>query len=233
MKRSISLVRLFTLALMLGQLTLNSCKKNSTVTPSITINGTNYPIVKIGNQTWTAINYNGPGGIADTSKNSLKAGKFYTASEANIISLPLGWRVPTEADYQGLLQSLGTVSSSSLYAYILSSDGTKHLKAKSNWDVNPGDNSTGFNAIAAGFGGNNFISRQHQAAVFWSSTVMPANGKTPASQYAAGIFGFTYTPIVDPFVNKNVQPVTVDETDIYALPDITDYRCSIRFVKDN
>jgi len=65
--------------------TLFSCSKSSNTKPTtantVTINGTAYNTVTIGTQTWTAVNYNGAGGVNynNSTTNNLNRISRYTS----------------------------------------------------------------------------------------------------------------------------------------------------------
>ena len=130
-----------------------SCKKTATsikpLNPSVTINGKAYPTVAIGQQTWTTVNYDGPGGISDSSLNEGTFGKFYTLGELTSLNLPAGWRLPTQADFQGLLTLQGPLTTTLQGIPGLDSAATSHLMAKNSW-IYPSDDRSGFNAEPAG-----------------------------------------------------------------------------------
>ena len=89
---------------------LISCDDESTDTPKdqVTIEGKPYPYVKIGDQLWTASNYEGPGGVTyDASNTRPEYGKYYLKTELDAIAVPAGWRIPTLEDYSKLAQSYG------------------------------------------------------------------------------------------------------------------------------
>jgi len=121
--------KLLFLAFVIGT-TLSSCSKKSNPKPTntVTINGASYATVSIGTQTWTSVNYNGPGGTINTSLNEAIYGKYYTIAEMQAISLPTGWRVPTEADFVTLLKSQGNVTQQSDGTIELASLGIKGFK---------------------------------------------------------------------------------------------------------
>ena len=83
-------------------------KKNETKAPAntVSIGGDNYNTIVIGTQTWTATNYNGPGGLVG----------LYTIAQATAISLPAGWRLPAKNDFDNLLKLAGGTQDS--YGYV-------------------------------------------------------------------------------------------------------------------
>jgi len=132
---------------------LAACTKKKNVNPpvgtTVSINGTAYPIVTIDSQTWTAVNYNGPGGVNynDTSLNDPVFGKLYTYAETEAITLPVGWRLPTAADFNTLIKDI-----SSEYPDAHTSRGLAlALMSKSTWYGGLATNTTGFNAVAGGY----------------------------------------------------------------------------------
>jgi hypothetical protein len=102
--------KVFTLVIIATVVLLSCSKKNNDPIPlnlksadsTVTIGGDVYPVVKIGTQTWTSVNYRGPGGIFNTGymdTYNVQHGKLYTPQEANQIILPAKWRLPTYDDY--------------------------------------------------------------------------------------------------------------------------------------
>lgn len=190
---------------------LSACsKKSNDPTPSgmVTINGTNYGTVVIHRQTWTAVNYNGPGGVnyGNSSRNNSFLGKLYTFDEAEAVVLPAGWRLPTTDDFE-TLQSLG--------------DG-KSLMSKTSWTIGGGNDSSGFSAKPAGYYNKSSFAGLGTDAVFVSN-VSPT-------------LTIPYIPHVQSFdvfqINPSgKQPITYAfVTDILTVS--TD-RGALRFVKDN
>jgi uncharacterized protein (TIGR02145 family) len=121
-----------------------SCSKQSSQPQpddpnSVTIGETKYPIIKIGSQTWMAVNYNGAGGTNynESSINDPKYGKLYTYQEITSIKLPTGWRLPTTEDFSILIRTYkGDV---------------KPLLSTTGWNEKLGTNSSGFNVFPAGY----------------------------------------------------------------------------------
>ena len=145
-------------------LLFNSCSKSSTgskatTTNSVSINGTAYPTAVIAKQTWTTTNYSGDGGGLG----------LYTFAQAEAISLPTGWRLPTKSDYNGLLELAGGIVNSD--GYVLNANALE-LMSKSTWSGNTATNSLGFNATSSGFATTpgTELGGQGNNATIWSSS---------------------------------------------------------------
>lgn len=113
------------------------------------INGVKYRTVKIGDQTWMAENVADPTtGVWYNNDQStyepLGYGKLYTQSEADALaSAASGWHLPTKADYETLLTTVGGASQ------------YNKLKSTTGWiGDNNGTNESGFNGYPAGYGWN-------------------------------------------------------------------------------
>jgi uncharacterized protein (TIGR02145 family) len=205
--------------------TISACSKksNAPVTPTIVyINGADYPIVVIGNQTWTASNYDGAGGeVFDNNIDTPANGKLYTIAEAEAIPLPNGWRLPNEQDLMNLLAAQGVTEPFAGTDLLNPAHGApvKALMSTTGWINGNGTNSSGFNALPVGFYGMGYNTQQ---SFQWQATnavfiTTATNGSIPLSfniyQYnPAGLNNIAYL------------------TNILVLP--TD-RGSVRFVKDN
>lgn len=157
---------------LIAGITLASCsKKSNTPKPqannTVTINGTAYTTVKIGSQTWTAVNYNGAGGLNyNNSDTNIPAnGKLYTLAEAKAIAIPDGWRLPTQDDYTTLL------ASSSAFG----------LMAKTSWTIGGGTNSSSFNALAVGYNHHDAFDGAGTDAVFITTSELADYPGIPAS----------------------------------------------------
>ena len=147
--------------------------KNGAAKPeyAVTINGQNYPTVVIGSQTWTSVNYNGPGGVNynNSANNDPVYGKLYSYSEAKAISPPLGWRLPTQSDFSTLFITLGVSPDNQNYFVLPDSTGRK-LMSTTTWANGTGNNMTGFNAVGSGFVVNgNFSNLGHITNILTSS----------------------------------------------------------------
>jgi uncharacterized protein (TIGR02145 family) len=216
------------LLMLAAMLLFTSCSKKNTDSPTpttttstITINGTDYGTVVIGTQTWTTVNYNGTGGVNFNAgaTNNIVYGKLYTLDEANAISLPTGWRVPTNADIEKLVTFLG--GSRNTYGHVVGDATlTTKLMSKDSWTNGSGTNSTGFNAYPGGD--------------FYSSNWL-----------AYGIGGYFITSTVSYTVPTNPQINILDivhskDTHTEETSTVTDQyayhttdRYSVRFIKDN
>src|SRR5882757_7156132 len=115
--------KVFTLVLIAVTALLSCSKKNNEPAPvnlksadsTVTVAGEVYPVVKIGSQKWTSVNYRGPGGIFNTgflSGDNVMHGKLYTTEEAGQSVLPAGWTIPTYDDYLAMLITKGAKQNS-------------------------------------------------------------------------------------------------------------------------
>jgi uncharacterized protein (TIGR02145 family) len=144
---------LLSVLLLLTTFALVSCsKKNSDNTPvedknSVKINGVTYPTVTIGSQIWTSVNYKGPGGYSAAETDIY--GSYYTRSQANAITLPVGWRVPSISDYNKLISNFTSIKDSQ-GNYLLIDGSAEALCASSGWQSRQGTNTSGFNALPSG-----------------------------------------------------------------------------------
>jgi len=186
---------------------LASCSKKADVTPTqntdkVTINGSDYATVKIGTQTWTAVNYNGSGGVNynGSTTNDAVNGKLYTIAEAKAIALPTGWRLPTSDDFTKL--------------YTAQSSDAKALMAKTTWATANGTNTSGFNAVAAGYYSNSKYDGTGTDATFITSSTLVQYQGIPAS--------------FNIFQENGTTSATLSD-----MVKLSTDRGSLRFVKDN
>ena len=136
------------------------------VTKTITIEGTAYPIVEIGTQTWTSANYAGPGGVGyDDASSRPEFGKYYLRAELASIVLPAGWRIPTQEDYKKLAQFYGITVPSQL----TDTEKIASLISKTEWNNVTGTNTSGFNAYPAGYIFGESPPIDGDIAEFWTS----------------------------------------------------------------
>ena len=222
--------RFILLTLITGSTLLSCSKKSNNPQPqtftTVTIDGTDYHIVKIGTQTWTTVNYNGTGGVNynNVSGNFRGSGKLYTYSEATSIPLPNGWRLPTKTDCNKLILYVGGTLDANGNG--TASGSTAGKLADPNWAWVSASNSSGFyaypfgyyNSVTSTFQGTNGDTSNYNAhtgiATYWTSS--PITNSTS--------YGFA---IASTLVN-NVSVLNA-YLDSFQLAD----RLSVRFVKDN
>jgi uncharacterized protein (TIGR02145 family) len=136
-------------------------------TDSVQINGYTYPTRLIGSLRWTTINYRGPGGIPHgTGTEKPIYGRYYTNAEARSITLPDGWRVPTEADWVTLVQSQGVVLENNSAR---KQEAVKKLLSTTNWRSIPGTNASGFDAHPTGYSTSNLPPQDGNVVEFWAT----------------------------------------------------------------
>ena len=213
--------KVFTLVTITAIAFLSCSKKNNDPIPlnlkavdsTVTISGDVYPVIKIGTQTWTSVNYRGPGGIFNTGfmdAENVQHGKLYTTQEAGQVVLPAGWRLPSYDDYLTLLIARGARQNSD-GSYSATLAVAQSLMATTGWEEGGGNNYSGFTAMPTGFYHlDNFYGTGNGA-----SFLHTAIAGTPPD------LGFTIGPGPDgkPFIYLGI--VLLDED-----------RCSLRFVKD-
>lgn len=200
---------------------LASCSKKSdpnaaTNATMVTIDRTTYQTTVIGSLRWTNANYNGSGGVNydNVTGNLVSAGKLYTLAEAQAVLLPPGWRLPTRADYNQLLKSVGASTDQDGDSV---GDSTVTRKLVSGWTYANGNNATSFGASPFGYynsAADSFIGKG-DATAFWTSTPVPNN----TMYYGFGI---------DNYLVNGQRPLT-SYLDYWRPAD----RLSLRFVKDN
>jgi uncharacterized protein (TIGR02145 family) len=132
----------------------------------LTYEGQDYRTIKIGNKRWMAenLNYNFPnGGISycyenDTS-NCTRYGRLYTWFDATR-ACPAGWHLPSDDDWEELVQAAG------------GSVAAKNLKSKSGWDgTGNGTDELGFSALPGGYRlWNNTFGDIGRRGDWWSAT---------------------------------------------------------------
>jgi uncharacterized protein (TIGR02145 family) len=169
------------LALSVSVLFASCSKKSNNAQPTdlnqVTISGTSYSTVKIGTQTWTSLNYNGPGGVnyGNVTGDLVGSGKLYTYAEATAVQLPSGWRLPTKDDVNKLLASIGgTKNTDGNYEATGSIAG--HL-VQQEWPYAYEDDSMGFHAYGFGYYnsvGSGSFEYKDQMTAFWTSSPVPA-----------------------------------------------------------
>jgi uncharacterized protein (TIGR02145 family) len=211
-----------------------ACKKNTDNANSVnvTISGSVYPIVTIGRQQWTTVNYYGPGGkdLSLPSPND-NYKKYYTIDDLKNLTLPNGWHVPTKDDFNKLLSNY-TQQRDTLGNFVADSSAAVKLMSTSGWYIQNdlstlGTNESGFNAYPAGYYIDPMYTDIYPGYYAWflTSTHLPADMVTFRAKY--------YTFIIsDLFGNTSVD----DKTMCYScLPGRTindDAAKSVRFVRD-
>ena len=138
-------------------------------------------------------------------------------TEAQAISLPSGWRLPTKADAEKLLTYLGATGSGSNG---IDGDATVSikLKSKSDWTYTQGNNSSGFNAFPAGDLNGNTYEGINLATTFWTSSA-----DQYSDQYVLIIANLPDGPNIEDAAGMDYIPTS----------SIGNFKTSIRFVKDN
>jgi uncharacterized protein (TIGR02145 family) len=186
---------------------VTACNEDESIVPnnSIRIEGKDYRTVTIGNQTWTAVNYNGPGGVPyDEAGSKPEYGKYYSKAELNAVILSEGWRIPTAEDYKQLAQQVGVPVPSQL----THGESIKALVSVAEWNHVQGTNESGFNAYPTGyiFGSSNPI--DGDIAEFWTSE------------------GYSFS------IQEAGANLTTLRVALYDSNNSPDYRFTVRFVKN-
>jgi uncharacterized protein (TIGR02145 family) len=137
-----------------------------------------YRTVKIGSQVWMAENlsYNAPGSIFynNDPKNGEKYGRLYNWETAMKAS-PTGWHLPSDEELKVLINFVGGKDAVG-----------KHLKAKSGWSDNKGQNGNGLDtygfaalpggiALPDGIGYSGWSSKVGNMGIWWSSSEYTSN----------------------------------------------------------
>jgi uncharacterized protein (TIGR02145 family) len=165
--------------------------------------GTEYPWVNIGTQTWMAENlkykfndtigqwcYNSAEGNCDTY------GRLYTWEKA-VIACPTGWKLPTDDEWKTLeiFTGMSASDADSLGWRITGSAGIG-LKAKKGWNSGGnGENTVRFSAIPSGIFEKNTYSSFGDIASFWSSSYSDETHAWGRGlvYHAEGVYRWKYT----------------------------------------
>ncbi|WP_183559742.1 FISUMP domain-containing protein [Mucilaginibacter sp. SP1R1] len=223
--------------LIIVALSFSACsKKNNNPIPppkttSVSISGDAYSTVVIGNQTWTSVNYSGPGGFTYGYGAGVAPitnyGKLYTMAEAKAIQLPTGWRLPTQADFLNLVIALGATqkdaSKQDFSSYDVPTKTITSLMSKTGWNYPNGTNTSGFNALPAGvYVEDNSGMGYVEYSDMGSDCIIMIPSDTDPEPF---VFGISST--------QNGK-LSIGEANInYNVSVGSDYRSSLRFVKDN
>lgn len=81
---------------------------------SVTIDGVEYPYMRIGNLLWLKKNLEVETTNSKVHPDHPEYGRYYSASAMESLVLPDGWRVPAKADFENLLTSFGEFSGDSV-----------------------------------------------------------------------------------------------------------------------
>jgi uncharacterized protein (TIGR02145 family) len=172
---------------------------------TVSIDGKVYETIIIGTQMWTADNYNGPGGLPYDEINSHpEYGKYYSMEELSLITLPEGWRIPTQDDYVTMAKALGI----DVPNHGSQTDALRGLISKTEWNHVSGTNQSGFNAYPAGYIFGTAPPIDGDIAEFWTS-----EGVTLSIQEAG----------------KELESLRIV---LYKSDDSPEYKFNVRFVRD-
>lgn len=173
---------------------------------SVTIQGKTYETVTFGDQTWTATNYAGTGGLAfDATNSKPEYGKYYTKAEVEAFVLPEGWRIPAIEDFEKLAQFHGIT----IPSHGTETEKIKTLTSLNNWNNVVGTNTSKFNIHPTGYMFGTVQAIDGDVAEFWM-----ANGLSLSIQEA----GLNLSQLRMVVYDSNNSP---------------DYRFTVRFVKNN
>jgi uncharacterized protein (TIGR02145 family) len=123
--------------------------------------GQSYSVVKIGNLTWMAenLNFETAGSFCPEgdSRNCKRLGRLYSWAEASSVC-PEGWRLPTKADFEALVNAASGDDAQSLSPSLAQSSSQSRagaaLKSRDGWfKKGNGSDEFGFNALPAGYRG--------------------------------------------------------------------------------
>lgn len=149
--------------------------------------GQSYDVVKIGNLSWMAENLNYATEMSfcpeGDSRNCKRLGRLYTWAEAKTVC-PEGWRLPTKADFEALVNAASGDAARPLAGAA--------LKSRDDWfKKGNGTDDFGFNALPAGYRGAVLKTDDGTVtggkfdgiggyAYFWSATEDPENPESNA-----------------------------------------------------
>jgi uncharacterized protein (TIGR02145 family) len=123
----------------------------------------------------------------------------------NAITLPEGWRIPTEEDYRALAEHVGIAT---IPTTLADSEKIEDITSKAHWNNTAGTNTSGFNAYPTGYIFGNSLPIDGDIAEFWT-----AGGLTLSIQEA----GANLSSLRMVFYQSDTSP---------------DYRFTVRFVRD-
>jgi len=174
-----------------------------------TRDGQVYNTIQIGNLIWMSENlrYNLPGSFENPANTEIKYGRLYNWKQAQEVC-PEGWQLPTDADWKSLERIFGMALNDLEKKYHRGKAIGTALKSAKYWIRGSGTNSSGFNALPAGYYAeyDKTFKEFGESAVFWSSS---------------GING----------IYKTYRYLLADSTTIYTNESKKEYAYSCRCVK--
>jgi uncharacterized protein (TIGR02145 family) len=174
-----------------------------------TRDGQVYNTIQIGNLIWMSENlrYNLPGSFENPANTEIKYGRLYNWKQAQEVC-PEGWQLPTDADWKSLERIFGMALNDLEKKYHRGKAIGTALKSVKYWIRGSGTNSSGFNALPAGYYAeyDKTFKEFGESAVFWSSS---------------GING----------IYKTYRYLLADSTTIYTNESKKEYAYSCRCVK--
>jgi uncharacterized protein (TIGR02145 family) len=140
-----------------------------------------YSTILIGNLVWMSENlrYNLPGSLENPAFKDKKYGRFYNWKQAQEVC-PEGWQLPSDADWKSLERIQGMALNELNKKYHRGKSIGTSLKSEKDWIRGSGNNSSGFNALPAGYYAayDKSFRELGESAVFWSSSGINGNYKT-------------------------------------------------------
>ena len=138
-----------------------------------TRDGQVYNTIQIGNLIWMSENlrYNLPGSFENPANTEIKYGRLYNWKQAQEVC-PEGWQLPTDADWKSLERIFGMALNDLEKKYHRGKAIGTALKSAKYWIRGSGTNSSGFNALPAGYYAeyDKTFKEFGESAVFWSSS---------------------------------------------------------------
>lgn len=170
-----------------GEVSAQTITLTQAAAPSVTIDGTKYPTVTIGTQTWMAANYSGSTSGVYYNNDAANAayGKLYTSAEAQALTPPTGWHLPTLAEYKTLFESQGVVFSGdnvtgNAYSSVAE---LRKLMSTTGWKSTQGTNASKFNGMPSGYFEGGTFGHKGESFVYWTATA------SSGYQIYFGLFG--------------------------------------------
>lgn len=179
--------------------------------------GTVYKTVLLNNQTWMAENYAYNSGPPDAVNykhfwpEPNPNGMLYTLAQA-LANAPDGWRLPTQADWQGLFNSFG--SPTAAYTALIN------------------NGSSGFNAQLGGMCDNNGVfSNSGSLGLYWSANPVQGGNDPAAGHEVDANSGIVTDDNDDTYYSATFSSV-IDNTVNTVNPYHADWLLSVRYVRN-